>query len=53
MTVTTSPLLYLKQQLQFQLKEWTDLSEKDKDWYKEAARREIELTMGVVKEVKE
>jgi hypothetical protein len=37
------PLVYLKEELQFQLGEWKGLSDADKDWYKQAAREELDF----------
>lgn len=45
-----SALIYLKRELEFPLMEWKELSVKDKDWYKEAAREEMQLK-GILVEV--
>ncbi len=36
-----SPLLYLKDVLQFRLSEWQALSQEDKNWYSNAAKQEM------------
>ncbi|KKL45498.1 hypothetical protein LCGC14_2355100 [marine sediment metagenome] len=38
-----SPLVYLREQLQFNLSEWKGLSDVDKDWYRKAAIEEMEV----------
>lgn len=40
---TMSPLVYLKKQLNFEAKEWTLLSDEDKQWYRNTAREEMEV----------
>jgi hypothetical protein len=49
MTVATavkagqSPLVYLKDQLQFSLGEWQSLSKEDQEWYRQAAAEEMRV----------
>uniref|UniRef100_A0A6M3KX65 Uncharacterized protein n=1 Tax=viral metagenome TaxID=1070528 RepID=A0A6M3KX65_9ZZZZ len=45
-----SALIYLKRELEFPLTEWKALSAEDKEWYKEAAREEMQLK-GILVEV--
>lgn len=41
------PLAYLKKELGFTVAEWQKLSDTDKEWYREAARVEMEV-LGIV-----
>lgn len=49
MTVATavraakSPLVYLKDQLQFALGEWQSLTKEDQEWYRQAAAEEMKV----------
>ena len=38
-----SPLVYLREQLQFQLVEWKMLDNETKEWYRKAAYEEMEV----------
>lgn len=46
-----SVLVYLKDELKFRVSEWVALAEEDKEWYKNAAQKEMEVLGIEVKQI--